>query len=123
LLMMLFSRSPFQTLTLISVFCNCLKALRIRNTVYGRGLVVAGTYLCIGNPYLELSKYIEDAFDNFKVSILIREELLEERREAATTETNFISEAREPDANAVHQYSKLIQCSEAFFPSYKRLHP
>ncbi len=120
--MMLFSRSPFQTLTLISVFCNCLKALRIRNTVYGRGLVVADTYLCIGNPYLELGKYI-DAFDNFKVSILIREELLEERREAVTTETNFISEAREPDANTVHQYSKLIQCSEAFFPSYKRLHP
>jgi tetratricopeptide (TPR) repeat protein len=120
LLMMLFSRSPFQTLTLISVFCNCLKALRIRNTVYGRGLVVADTYLCIGNTYLELGKHI-DAFDNFKESILIREELLEEH-EAVTTETNFISEAREPDENAVHQYSKLIECFEAFFPLYKRLH-
>ncbi len=89
--------------------------------MYGRGLIVADTYLCMGNTYLELGKHV-DAFDNFKESISIREELLQETEEEVTdTIHNFISDTGELDENVVLQYSKLIECYEAFFPLYKRL--
>ncbi len=87
--------------------------------VYGRGCVVADTYLCIGNAYMEIGKHV-DAFDNFKESILIRENLLKDTA-AVLPSNNFICDTKPLDEDIVLQYSKYIECLEAYSPLHKRL--
>ena len=81
---------------------------------------MADTYLCMGNTYLELGKH-SDAFDNFKESISIREGLIRDTG-TSTREMSFISDLPPLDDHIALQYSKLIECFEAFLPLYKRLH-
>lgn len=98
--------------------CN-LQALKIQNELYGRSVVLAETYLCLGNSYQEIGEY-NNALEQFKESISIREDLLTGRR--IDIDTNFITDIKTPSEEMTHQISKLIECYEAFFPLYKRLH-
>lgn len=96
------------------------EALRVHDMVYGRGLVVADTYLCLARTYLKRSQY-SDAFENLQESIAIREELLQ-RNESISSNLNFIVEVNKPYDDVALQYTKLVECFEAFIPLYERLY-
>jgi len=72
----------------------------------------------MGNTYLELGKQ-RDAYEHFKESITIREDLL--NREDSESEISFISDLAPPSDELSQNYSKLLECYEAFFPLFKQL--